>query len=119
MEWIGLCVLIFIGLAIFAPDVLLIPVGYAFAGMMEPTKSRRLLSHGIALALFGPLLIGALLLLSWLVAWLGLRWLAGGCMIAAAILFLAWVIAGIVLGFVKWRHKIDEQRITTNQPEVK
>jgi hypothetical protein len=111
MEWIGFGILICLGLLFFAPDVLLMPFGYAFAGMMEQTKSPRLLHYGIALALFGPALIVGLILLSLLFGWLKLPMAAGGCVIAAAALFVAWVIAGIVLGIIKSRHKsIDEER---------
>ncbi len=106
MEWIGLGILICLGLLFFMPDVLLLPVGYAFAGMMEPSPSRRLVSCGIALALFGPTLILALLFLGGLLQWLGLSWPARGCGIAAVLLFLAWVIAGIVVGIAKSRFAV-------------
>ena len=115
MEWVGLIFLIGLALLIFAPDVLLFPIGWAFAGMMEPSKSRRFVSIGIALALLGPTLIAALLLLAWLLRWLELRWLAGSCVIAAAVTLLAWVISGITLGFIKSRQKmIDEQPVATD-----
>jgi hypothetical protein len=112
MEWVGLGVLIFLGLLFLAPDVLLFPIGYAFAGMMEPTKSPRLLHCGIALALFGPTLIGSLFILGGLLQWLGLIWPARGCGIAAVVLLPAWVLAGIVVGIMKSRHKRTDEQTT-------
>ena len=108
MEWIGLVILICLGLLFFAPDMLLGPAGWGFAGMMEPTKSPRLLHCGIALALFGPTLIMALFFLGGLLQWLDLIWPAVGCGIAAIVLVPIWVIAGIVLGFMKAHHDGDQ-----------
>src|SRR5690349_14574358 len=107
MEWIGLGVLICVGLIYFIPDLLLVPVGWAFAGMMDPSKSRRLVSRGIALALFGPLLIGGLVVAAWLFRWLGLSTAAAASVMAAVLTFFAWVISGIVVGVKKSRHDAD------------
>jgi len=121
MEWIGLVILIFFGLLFFAPDVLLVPASWGFAGMMEPTKSPRLLHCGIALALLGPALILAMFFLGGLLNWLGLTWPSVICVFAAVVLVPTWVIAGIVLGFLKARHDeakppiVDQSERTSEQ----
>lgn len=79
-------------------------VGTAFAGMMEPSKSRRLMSYGIAAALLGPLSVGALILLAGLINSLGWEWAGRSLMIAAVVIFCGWVIVGIVLWYAKQKH---------------
>lgn len=117
MEWVALVILIFVEICIFMPEMLLTPVWYAFAGMMEPCKSRRLVSHGIALALFGPPLFVVLLLLGGILQSLGGTWPARGCGITALALFPALVIAGVVLGFRKARYD-DAQQLTCEKPKA-
>jgi hypothetical protein len=107
MEWIALFIVICVGLIYFLPDLLVIPVSWGFAGMMEPSKSHRFVSRGIALALFGPLLIGGLILLAWLFSWLGLTLAAGATVMAAVLTFFAWIISGIVVGVKKSRHDAE------------
>lgn len=108
MQWIGLGIVICCGLIYFIPDLLFVPLSWGFAGMLEPSKSRRLVGRGIALALFGPLLIGGLVLLAWLFSWLGLTLAAGASVMAAVLTFFAWIISGIVVGVKKSRHDAAE-----------
>jgi hypothetical protein len=108
MQWIGLAIVICCGLIYFIPDLLFVPLSWGFAGMLEPSKSRPLVSRGITLALFGPVLIGGLILLAWLFSWLGLSIAAGASVMAAVLTFFAWIVSGIVVGVQKSRDNATE-----------
>jgi hypothetical protein len=108
-QWIGLIFLLVAAGLYFASDFLLAPVFLAFGGMMEFSKSRRLVHVGIALALGGPVLIAVTFLLGWLCACAGLWWSArffGG---ACLLIFTGWVVGGIVVGRAKARLAANEQ----------
>lgn len=115
----SLLFLLFIGLVFFAPELLLLFVGWGFAGMMETSKSRRLVHCGVALALLGPLLIAGCFFSAWLFMFLGLRWLAVPLGIAAFVLVPAWVIVGVAIGFAKARYDDRQEAAELKSKQLK
>ncbi len=118
-QWLGLAFLLIVLGVVFAPDFLLWPVFLAFGGMMETSKSRRLVHVGIALALGGPVLIALTIGCAALCAHAGLGWSARFFGVTTMLLFLSWVVSGGVVGVVKGRHAAREQvpAAKAEQPE--
>jgi MFS family permease len=77
--------------------------GIVGEGLFNPSKSRRLVERGIALALFGPLTIFALFLAAMTASWIGWRTLGQLFLISAALAILAVVGAAAWIGVQKAR----------------
>lgn len=117
MDWIIIGLFVVCGVILFMISQGVF--GYGITGMMEHSKSRRLVEWGIALALGGPVLICTAFLLSLLCASLGQTWLARSLLIGCAVIFLAWQIAGIVVHVAKVRFAASEHETTVKSEQGK
>jgi hypothetical protein len=84
--------------------------GIVGEGLFNPSKSRPLVKRGIALALFGPLLIITLFLAAMSANWIGWRTLGQICLILAALAILA------VLGAAAWIG-VQKARLAANDDD--